>query len=517
MHDPKFENEVQQKMAELEFSPSESVWANVEKAMNSRRRRGMFYFWRLALPALLLLAGGGYYYFTRTEGHSATPNMTATTSAASAKAPTPVNAAASTPAPTPVSAPAPASVSTPALASAGKTTPSHNPDTYPASNDNSNKGTTISSTLTAAGTGTHRTHSRNPFAASANRHPNRVIAQTGSKPTEPEDRFAATAAAGKPVAETTLPPAGLPPAAASPAAANDPVIAYDGVSKTHPVYSTLANQRSSAAIHTGKLASQNAAAAIKAIQSPRRPWEAAFVGGGGISSLHQVQLSNYSLNQYDPATAAYSNTGITTNAATPTKQYISTVGPGASFWAGIQAQKALSARWGFSLGLNLHYYSNRVHIGQQVSSYTPVAASLLTSSAVAPIQSYPYYSAGNDQAYTNRYYFLELPVAIEWKINNSKLLPLFLDGGVSVGYLMGSSAVYYNTHSGVYYKDGGVANKVQVNLSTALMVGLPIRGLRVQVGPQIQYGLSPLLNKELTGEQHIFYGGIRFVVFPGKK
>ena len=569
MHDPKFEKEVQQKMAELEFSPSESVWANVEKAMNSRRRRGMFYFWRLALPALLLLAGGGYYYFTRTEGHSATPDMTATTTAASAKDPAPVssaagsnpapsakapvNAAASTPAPTPASAPtsaatsapvstpalastpastpasasptASAPTSTPALTSAGKTTPSHNPDTYPASTDNSNKGTTISSTLTAAGTGTHRTHSRNPFAASVNRHPNRVITQTGSKPAEPEDRFAATATGrpsssattDKPVAETALPPAGIPPAAASPAAGNDPVMAYDGVSKTHPVYSTLANQRSSAAIHTGKLASQNAAVAIKAIQSPRRPWEAAFVGGGGISSLHQVQLSNYSLRQYDPATAAYSNTGITTNAAQPTKQYISTVRPGASFWAGIQAQKALSARWGFSLGLNLHYYSNRVHIGQQVSSYTPAAASLLTSSAVAPIQSYPYYSAGNDQAYTNRYYFLELPVAIEWKINNSKLLPLFLDGGVSVGYLMGSSAVYYNTHSGVYYKDGGVANKTQVNLSTALMVGLPIRGLRVQVGPQIQYGLTSLLNIEQTGEQHIFYGGIRFVVFPGKK
>jgi hypothetical protein len=82
---------------------------------------------------------------------------------------------------------------------------------------------------------------------------------------------------------------------------------------------------------------------------------------------------------------------------------------------------------------------------------------------------------------------------------------------------MGSSAVYYNTHSGVYFKDGGVANHTQFNLSTALMVGLPIHGLRAQIGPQIQYGLTPLLNTELSGEQHIFYGGIRLVVFPGKK
>src|ERR1700754_3147851 len=64
MHDPKFEKEVQQKMKELEFSPSESVWANVEKEINQLHARRSFpFFWRLALPALLLLAGGGYYFF----------------------------------------------------------------------------------------------------------------------------------------------------------------------------------------------------------------------------------------------------------------------------------------------------------------------------------------------------------------------------------------------------------------------------------------------------------------------
>jgi hypothetical protein len=196
---------------------------------------------------------------------------------------------------------------------------------------------------------------------------------------------------------------------------------------------------------------------------------------------------------------------------------VSTVDPGPAFYFGILAQKRLSPRWNLSVGLDFHYYSNRVHVGEQVASYTPSNATYLNAAAIAPIQSYPYYSRGDDQSYMNRYYFLELPVAIEWRINNSHLFPLYLDGGVSAAYLVGSSAVYYNTHSGVYFKDAGVANRAQFNLNTALMVGLPVRKIRVQLGPQIQYGLTPLLNTEVSGPQHIFYGGVRLVVMPGKK
>jgi len=276
--------------------------------------------------------------------------------------------------------------------------------------------------------------------------------------------------------------------------------------------------RSAAPVQAGKLTTKSTVA-LKTLQPPHRPWEAAFAGGIGVSSLHQVQISNVTLNNavssFSSATSVANN--VTYNAARPSKQYVSTVKPGVSFWAGVLAHKPLSDRWGLSLGLNLSYYSTRVRVGEQVNNYTPSTSTLLTSSAVAPIQSFPYYNTGNDQAYTNRYYFLELPVAAEWRINRSRLLPLFWDGGFSFSYLMGSSAVYYNTKSGVYFKDGGVANHAQVNISTALMVGLPISGLRVQLGPQVQYGLTPLLNTELSGTQHIFYGGLRLVVYPGKK
>src|SRR6266567_6856827 len=73
MHNPKlsenevqrFEKEVQQKMEELEFSPSAAVWENVAKAVRVEKKRRVPFFWLWFLPALLLVGGTGFYLMTR--------------------------------------------------------------------------------------------------------------------------------------------------------------------------------------------------------------------------------------------------------------------------------------------------------------------------------------------------------------------------------------------------------------------------------------------------------------------
>src|SRR5579863_1057194 len=58
MHDPKFEQEVQRRMHDLEFVPSESVWAGIRQGIAPRkRRRAVVLFWWL-FPGMLLVAGG---------------------------------------------------------------------------------------------------------------------------------------------------------------------------------------------------------------------------------------------------------------------------------------------------------------------------------------------------------------------------------------------------------------------------------------------------------------------------
>ena len=504
MHDPKFEEEVQQKMAELEFSPSESVWANVEAAINKRRRWRLPLFWRFALPGLLLLAGGAYYFAARNPNGA----MTATNSTANKTTLNTPNTTLNSNNTTPDGAAAAThSDVLPAEPSAHSTNS--------AAAGRPREGSVASATPARRETGTDRNPSRDPFTAAAKKGKGSTAGagrmSDGGGIAGRERRANDDRASGEDASQTS----GEDASQASDRVADAGRESRGDARPGAPFNPALASLHSGLSpVKAGQLASRST---VSKIQTPRHPWEAAFTGGAGLSTLHQMNIANYGLAQSDIRSSQTTVNAITTYAARPTKEEVSTVDPGPSFFVGVLAQKWLSPRWSFSAGLDFHYYSNRVRVGQQVSGYTPSTATYLTAMSVAPIQSYPYYSRGNVQSYMNRYYFVELPVAIEWKVNRSHLLPIFLDGGFSAAYLMGSSAVYYNTHSGVYFKDAGVANKMQLNLNSAIMVGLPLRGLRVQLGPQIQYGLTPLLNTNVSGAQHIFYGGIRLVVLPGKK
>src|SRR5258708_23255558 len=194
----------------------------------------------------------------------------------------------------------------------------------------------------------------------------------------------------------------------------------------------------------------------------------------------------------------------------------STLFPYTTLFRSIYLQKPLSSRWTLSLGMNLHYYSTRITIGEPVNTYVPVTVSLIAPTVAPSAQSSTAYIAGDNQVFTNHYYFLELPVNIQYRLNKSHLLPLFLQGGFSLARLMGSDALFYNTHSGVYYKDPSVLQKTQFNVSSALMVGLPFHGIKIQLGPEVQYELTPLINNHTQGDQHFLYTGLRVVIIPVK-
>ena len=82
---------------------------------------------------------------------------------------------------------------------------------------------------------------------------------------------------------------------------------------------------------------------------------------------------------------------------------------------------------------------------------------------------------------------------------------------------MGAAAIFYNPTTGLFVKDENVLNKTMIDVSSALLVGLPFHGVRVQAGPEVQYALTPLSNAHGLGDQHFFYAGIRLVVLPGRK
>ena len=468
MHDPKFEKEVQQKLEELSFSPSDAVWTRVEQAVNGKKRRRVPVFWLFLLPALLM-TGAGVIYFSGTRRMTGT--SLAKRTAAVAVSPVTSPAATSPAAPT-VSAPA-------------------NPVPLSSTQTNTHRSSSIPSSGVP---GIRLSHARHAA-------PSAISGVTPAGESSGEEFIT-----GRSAAETVTSAGPVTSAAATKAITAR--VTLPGLNAFNRHFSAPS------AAHLPSASKAFTAAKAPIRLKPKYSWEAGFAGGIGLSSQNKTLFQQPTIVS-----------DLSPNAAPITgrpKTYTSQVQPGLSYWAGIVVQRPLRKDLTLSLGLDLHYYSTKVQIGEKVdnppaSSYSTTSPSLLTGQTqVSQAAAYPYYySVGNKDVFINRYYFLELPASVVWQFNHSRNFPLFWEGGFSLSYLVSSNALYFNSKSGVFYKDGSVTNKTQFNLTTALLVGLPIRGVRLQAGPQVQYGLTSLQNQG-TGMQHLFYGGLRLVLLPGK-
>jgi hypothetical protein len=451
MYDPKFEKAVQQKMEELEFRPSESVWVNIEHAVSGRRRRrAVPFFWRVLLPGMLLTVAVGAYYFGERAGKKAIAPVIAKGNVSTAVVME-----------QPASAPKGIGM---ALAPKGRRTVPGGTGPVPG----------------VAGEGGGSGEGKGSAGKPASRIGVKELPNGQEEHQEGE-----TPSEGWQNAQT---------------AARTPRIgAYFYLPRLEDPRVT---PRVSGFLPTAKKNIVN----LHTLSRIRRPWEAGFVGGAGIDRLHRLDASQANA-------AALFNP----NPPPSVKNSVSDVRLGTSFYAGVYLQKAVSDRWDFNLGMDLHYYSSRISIGQQVSTFVPSFASYISQTALTAAPAPLVYTAGNQQTYINRYYLLELPVAMQYRINRSRMLPLFLEGGFSVSRLMGANAIFYDPSTGLYVKNENVLNKTQFNLSSALLIGVPFHGIRIQAGPQVQYGLTPLVNNPGFGDQHFFYTGIRLVVLPGRK
>jgi hypothetical protein len=453
MHDPKFEKAVQQKMQDLEFVPSESVWENIRREVAPRqRRRALAAIWWWLVPGMVLLGTGvALYRHSTSVSVAATGISGAGLSAADgshAAAPEGGSAAAGSPAAAPEGGSAAAAVG------GGRSADG------------------VAGTERVAG----GTAKGERIAGGL------VIA----------DRSAEGAGGTEKLVDGT---AGVLSGRA----------AFKGYQP-----GLIRTVVALAGIQAPRLSPKPVKTVVSGLPVPKRPWMAGFAGGAGLSSVHETSVGKAASNaSYSLLPISSRNANSASYGASVGKRYASDIKPDLSYWAGVFAEKPLSARWSVDLGLNLHYYSVKLH-GQQVSnSFAPASASLITSSSITYTASGAAGSGSEgEQSYTNRYYYLELPVAVQWKVNQNPMLPIFWRAGVVVSYLMASDALYYDDLSGSFYRDNAVARKVQASVASGLMVGLPVRGVRIQAGPEVQYGLTSMLSTG-SSNSHLFYGGMR--------
>jgi len=235
----------------------------------------------------------------------------------------------------------------------------------------------------------------------------------------------------------------------------------------------------------------------------------------GISSLSDHGLSLSSPNNANRFSYASSVGGG--GAMPPARQKPSDVKPGFAFQAGAFVQRQLSPRTSISLGLQYGYYSNILHVGNRRDS-------LINNNQFAialDANGNSLYNAGGDTIkYTNHYHFIELPFLFHWQLNKNKEKPFIWSNGFTIGQLISSNAIMYDTaFNGIYYQNKKLLNKTQFSFSTGFSWTIA-NNKKVQwsVGPVANIHLNKLIDNPFENKRYLFFAGLRTgILFNQKK
>ncbi len=238
----------------------------------------------------------------------------------------------------------------------------------------------------------------------------------------------------------------------------------------------------------------------------------------GISSLNEndISLGGGGANFAD-AFGNQNPVGSGTGSPPPPRQKPSEVKAGFAFQIGAFAQRKLSNRTSLSVGLQYGYYSNILHIGNRRGSLNN---NTQFNSAVGRYANQVYNAGSDTTKYTNSYHFIELPLLFQWQLNKNKVKPFIWSIGFTVGQLISSNAIMYDTaFNGVYYKNKSQLNKTQFSLSTGFSWTIASnKNVQWKLGPVADIHLSKLIDNPFENKRYLFFIGLRTgVVFNSKK
>ncbi|HVM88828.1 MAG TPA: hypothetical protein VMT76_11635 [Puia sp.] len=249
----------------------------------------------------------------------------------------------------------------------------------------------------------------------------------------------------------------------------------------------------------------------KNMQKIHSSWAIGYTAMAGISNMSErlFQPGSYANGAYYSSNVAIPS---------PLTHLPSKINMGFSWGAGIFMNKKLSKKFSWNAGLHYQYYSTHINIGNYVDSVRYIYQ--LSSNAGGAYQAARVAGYYNDSSYnnfTNKYHFVELPLSLSFILNKNLKKPLAWDAALSFSYLVRSNVLQFDPISGVYYKNDAMINKMQANISTGFMLGIYTRNNELQLGPQIQYGLTSILKKSAGNPQHLFFAGLKVLYIPHKK
>ena len=469
MREDEFEKRVREKMEQLGFVPSESVWTGVDRGINKEKKRRMPLFW-LFFVSGLLLAGGSYYIIANKNTTGIIPNKKADKSIAKIPEQEISNKK---------------QIEQPVLQS---------DELLKNNNEKNNR---------------EADNKRQHFAGTSLTN-QKTVDKTAN--TSPGKKRAGNAVTTK-TKESSESGLGI-------AAAGTADIVINNYSNKPVNTETEKNNKQTIDSAAGKIMAgekenkskkdsvfSSATAKNQEKKTKKSSWKWGITGGIGSSNLNQNLFSSVK---------TLSRSTFSTNLSVTNTAYVnyssSEINPGFSYQAGAFVSRQLSKRFSFSAGVNYHYYSTTMRTGMKINT------TLVTTNSInQTITANSYYENTQTQTFTNRYHLIEVPVSVNFQLNKSKRTPFIWELGLAPAYLVSSNALYYDPNTNVYFSNYLRPNKMQLNGITALMIGFPLYKGELQLGPQLQYGFTGFVNTNDGNPGHLFYLGLKISFIPGKK
>lgn len=209
---------------------------------------------------------------------------------------------------------------------------------------------------------------------------------------------------------------------------------------------------------TKKVSTEN-----KKKEKPKSKWEFGLYGSVGPSRLTNGKISSFGEKSL---AADYSPTGGGAQQGSTASYADSVPLKGISWQAGLYAKKQSGRKTFVSAGLNFSFYSTKQRVGVFVDSVRTFNNSGLQTSTAEG-----FYRGGGIDLYTNKYYFIQVPLSFHWQVNRGERLPpIEWESGLAVSFLTGSDALVYNRDDRLFYKDKRVYSNVNLVFQTAITV-----------------------------------------------
>ena len=441
-----FEKNVQQKMQELRFHPSDEVWKRVESGIAPKKRRRPV-LW--ILFAALILGGAGYFVATNENNNTIAVNKTVQ----------------------------------PGQSIAGKQNEkdqqvekSNATEKVSASSENTVSSTDDEQSITAT-----KDPAKNPEFSGRNQS---VPTQT-KKNTKPVSDEMENSDLHYPTHTDNLFPLNKGMRSTTPIQqVNDRAIVFGfegGRLNNGGLQNNL--QLSSP---SGETSPKKSNQSVK-----KTNWQFGLTASVGISDVGEQLLKSASAANF-----SYDSLSVAVGGAVSRKP--SEVKNGAAFSIGGYASKSIGKNWKLGMGLSYQYLSNTIKVGERVDSMVVV-----NQSNVAMDRVNKYYKSTGNNSYHNQYHFISVPVYMQWQFAKR----FTWENAIVGSKLVKTNALHFDGVSGRYYENKNLFNEFQLSATTAVLFGFNKN--KIQVGPQIQYAFTNLLNSDSRNSKHLRAASIK--------